>query len=343
MLVPADILNEIGALPAQQQIDWPDLKHLSRVVAELEQKEGLTTISESDRLTHQLGRVVAGEAMVLHGGSCADSLDDNPYEATKALLEVMLPMTTVLAYGAGVQVVKITRNAGQMAKPRSSPTETRGNLTLQSYFGDMVNDVAFTEESRRPDPDRLLRGLDHAKDTIHALKGLATGGFADLERMHEWNLKFATNSSEGERYRRVAREISYAIRFMKASGVNTSSLQELHEAEVYVSHEALILPYELALTRQNKDGRLHDTSAHLVWIGERTRNPDEAHVALAAAICNPVSVKLGPKTTPEEVRRYCEILNPDRIPGRLTLIPRMGADKIDEALPPLLEIGRAHV
>ncbi|MEI9914400.1 MAG: 3-deoxy-7-phosphoheptulonate synthase class II, partial [Candidatus Saccharibacteria bacterium] len=288
-------------------------------------------------LTSQLGEVQRGEAFLIHEGPCAESFDDPPEAARKLFGQVILPTTVILGYGAGLPIVKVARTAGQFGKPRSSDTEVRDGISLPSYRGDIVNSPDFTEAARRPNPDRLLYAYNHSKETIREIGILAREGFADLDQMHEWNINFSGTGEDRKRFKAVSDEISLAMRFMRASGIDTAALPTLHEAEAYVSHEALILDYEAALTRQASDGKLYDTSAHMLWVGERTRGIDDAHIAFAQSISNPVGVKLGPNVSASEVLEYCERLNPDRIPGRLTLISRMGVDQIDAKLPPLIE------
>jgi 3-deoxy-7-phosphoheptulonate synthase len=243
----------------------------------------------------------------------------------------------VLTYSSGVPTVKIGRIAGQFAKPRSSPTEQVGDVVLPSFRGHLVNDIAPTEAARVPDPQRLLQAYHQSSSTLNLLRAFTKGGYADLTQVHTWNQEFVASSAQGQRYEQVAHEIDRALRFMAACGVNTSTQPNLHEVDFFTSHEALVLGYEEALTRQDSlTGHWYDCSAHMIWIGERTRQLDGAHVEFFAGVGNPIGVKLGPTTSPDEALALCERLNPDRVPGRLTFITRMGADKIETGLPPLL-------
>jgi len=331
----------IDHLPAAQQPNWPDTNHLNEVLQMLEHEEALVSSWETDKLTTRLGMVSSGEAFVLQAGPCAESFIDTP-GAARDLLNVILPMTVVLAYGAGVPVVKIGRMAGQFGKPRSSDVEVRDGRSLPSYRGDIVNGPGYSTEERTPNPDRLMQAYAHSRGTLRAVRDLTTGGFADLEKMHDWNVKFAAEGTEGQRekYQSVVKGISEAIRFMKACDIDVSKIPSLHEAETFVSHEAVILGYEKALTRADNEGKIYDSSAHMLWVGERTRKINEAHVEFASIINNPVGVKLGPTATPEEVITLCEKLNPDNIPGRLTFIVRMGADRVGDGLQPILRAVR---
>lgn len=327
----------LEGIPASQQPEWPDLEQLQAVVAQLELLPPLVRPRTTDQLTSRLGEVAAGEAFFLQAGSCAETFTDDR-SSVEDLFNVILPMTMVLADGVGVPIVKGGRLGGQYGKPRSAPTETIGGLTLPSFRGVIINGPEFTVEARRPDPWRMITAYNHARQTLGYVDELANDGFADLERIHDWNVKFADAGTGGERerYQAVAAHITKSIKFIKACGVDVASLPDLHHAEVFASHEALLLNYELALVRKDEKGKLYDSSAHMIWIGERTRHIDEAHVALCAKVENPIGAKLGPTATPEEVLQLCERLNPNKIPGRLTFITRMGADHIGDALPPLM-------
>lgn len=323
---------------ARQQPEWPDPEHYSAVLLELRERDPLVSPTSIDTLTDRLGAVATGEAILLQAGPCAESLSDGEDEV-RSLLNVMLPMTVVLMYSAELPVVKVGRLAGQYAKPRSFDTEEVDGIELPSFRGEAVNDYAFNVEARRPNPERLLLGYDHSKSTLKTLGQLTSGGFADIERMHDWNVKFAASSSQSERYQVVAGHITKAIHFLKASGVNANLLSELHEAEMFVSHEALLLGYEQALTR-NDNGKSYDLSSHMLWIGDRTRALDEAHVAFCSEIENPIGVKIGPTATIDDVLGLSERLNPNRIPGRLIFVSRMGEDNIANMLPPLLKASK---
>ncbi len=331
---PAD-LDAWRALPAAQQPDWPDPDQVLRVAAELAAQPPLIFAGECDQLTERLAAAARGEAFVLQGGDCAETFASSTADAVRSRLETLLQMALVLTYAASVPVVKIGRMAGQFAKPRSQPTESREGVELPAYRGDAVNGLEFTARSRRPDPERMLLAYHHSALTLNLCRSFASGGYADLHQAHAWNKDFVSQSPAGRRYEQLAGEIDRALSFMNACGVDP---EELHGVEFYSSHEALLLEYERALTRiDSRTGLPYDASAHLVWIGERTRDPDGAHVELCRRIRNPVAVKLGPAATAEEAIALIERLNPDREPGRLSLITRLGAPRVREALPPLVE------
>ncbi|QXC62687.1 3-deoxy-7-phosphoheptulonate synthase class II [Aquihabitans sp. G128] len=322
---------------ASQQPDWPDEAALDAVLKQMGTMPPLVFAGEARALTTQLGAVANGEAFLLQAGDCAESFDAFGADAIRDKLKVILQMAVVLTYSSGVPTVKVGRIAGQFAKPRSSPTETIGDLVLPSFRGHLVNDITPTEAARIPDPNRLLQAYHQSSSTLNLLRAFTKGGYADLHQVHTWNQEFVASSNEGRRYERVADEIDRALRFMKACGIDTTTQPHLHEVDFFTSHEALVLGYEEALTRQDSiTGEWYDCSAHMVWIGERTRELDGAHVEFFSGINNPIGVKLGPTATPEEALALCERLNPERIPGRLTFISRMGAAKIEAGLAPLL-------
>ena len=297
----------------------------------------LVFAGEARALTSQLGHVANGEAFLLQAGDCAESFDAFGADAIRDKLKVILQMAVVLTYSSGVPTVKVGRIAGQFAKPRSSPTEIIDGVEFPSFRGHLVNDITPTEAARLPDPNRLLQAYHQSSSTLNLLRAFTKGGYADLRQVHTWNQEFVASSTEGRRYERVADEIDRALRFMQACGINTTTQPNLHQVDFYTSHEALVLGYEEALTRQDSiTGEWYDCSAHMVWIGERTRQLDGAHVEFFSGINNPIGCKLGPTATAEEAIALCERLNPERIPGRLTFITRMGADKIEAGLPPLL-------
>jgi 3-deoxy-7-phosphoheptulonate synthase len=292
---------------------------------------------EARKLTADLARVASGRAFLLQAGDCAESFDSFSADAIRDKLKVILQMAVVLMYSSGVPVVKVGRIAGQFAKPRSSNDETIDGVTLPSFRGHMVNDIAFEQDARRADPQRLLTAYHQSASTLNLVRAFAKGGFGDLSRVHAWNQEFVASSAEGQRYEEVAAGIDRTLRFMSACGIDTESTPQLHTVDVSTSHEALILGYEEALTRQDSlTGDWYDCSAHMLWIGERTRQLDGAHVHFLSGVRNPVGCKVGPSVSPKDVVALCEALNPERIPGRLTLITRMGADTIADALPPLL-------
>ncbi|WP_260617305.1 3-deoxy-7-phosphoheptulonate synthase class II [Microbispora hainanensis] len=322
-------------LPAAQQPDWPDRGELDKVVAELASLPPLVFAGECDQLKESMAAVARGEAFVLQGGDCAETFAGATAENVRNKLKTLLQMAIVLTYAGRVPVVKIGRLAGQFAKPRSKPTEIRDGLELPAYRGDMVNGFDFTAEARRPDPNRLLRAYHSSAVTLNLARAFTKGGYADLRQVHAWNQDFVAESPAGRRYEQLAREIDQALSFMRACGADP---EEFHTVEFYSSHEALILDYDRALTRiDSRTGLPYDVSAHMVWIGERTRQLDGAHVEFFSRIRNPIGVKLGPTTTPEEAIALIDKLNPDNEPGRLTFITRMGAGKVRDALPTLVE------
>jgi len=320
-----------------QQPEWPDAAELERVVDELRRMPPLVFAGEARSLRQGLAKVSAGEGFVLHAGDCAESFADFSADNIRDKLKVILQMSVVLTYSTGVPTLKIGRIAGQFAKPRSSPTETRNGVQLPSFFGDIVNDFEFDAIARRPDPQRILRGYNQAASTLNLLRAFTKGGFADLNRVHQWNLEFIKSGRESRQYEEIADGIEAALKFMRACGIDLEAEVQLHEVDFYTSHEALILGYEEALTRRDSlTGDWYDCSAHLVWIGERTRQIDGAHVEFMSGVQNPVGVKLGPTTTPEEAVALCRRLDPGREAGRIMLVSRMGADKAADVLPPLL-------
>jgi 3-deoxy-7-phosphoheptulonate synthase len=326
--------------PAAQQPDWPDPDRLAAVTDELAGLPPLVFAGECDQLRDRLAAVTRGEAFVLQGGDCAETFAGATAEAVRAKLQTVLQMAVVLTYGASIPIVKIGRLAGQFAKPRSQPTEIRGGVELPAYRGDAVNGLDFTAASRTLDPGRLLRAYHCAAVTLNLCRAFTTGGYADLHQVHSWNQDFVRDSPSGQRYDRLAGEIDRALAFMRACGTDPD---ELRRVELYSSHEALLLPYEQALTRPDtRTGGDYDLSAHFLWIGERTRAIDGAHVEFAAGIRNPIGLKVGPTATPADLLALVRKLSPDGEPGRLTLISRLGADRIEMLLPPLVEAVRAE-
>ena len=326
--------------PVAQQPDWPEAP-LRAVVDELASVPPLVFAGEARTLTESLALASEGKAFVLQAGDCAEAFGAFSANGIRDKLKIILQMSVVLTYGAGVPTVKIGRIAGQFAKPRSSNTEARDGIELPSFRGDMVNDIAFDAASRAPDPARLLRGYHQSASTLNLLRALTKGGYADLAQAHAWNQDFVTASPEGRRYESLAAEIERALRFMTACGIDLNAEFQLHQVDCYTSHEALLLDYEEALTRQDSiTGDWYDCSAHLLWIGDRTRQLDGAHVEFLAGVENPVGVKLGPTTEPDEVLALCKRLNPDARAGKLMLISRMGQDRVSELLPPLIDAVR---
>ena len=327
--------------PAQQQPEWPDEAELDATLKQLSSYPPLVFAGEARALTEQLGAVARGEAFLLQAGDCAESFDGFSADAIRDKLKVILQMAVILTYSSGVPTVKVGRIAGQFAKPRSSDTETVAGVELPSFRGHIVNDIGFTDGERRADPARLLQAYHQSASTLNLLRAFTKGGFADLTRVHAWNQEFVASSNEGKRYERLADDIDRTLRFMRACGIDSAEAPHLHEVDFYTSHEALLLGYEEALTRQDSlTGDWYDCSAHMLWIGERTRQLDGAHVEFLSGVRNPIGCKVGPTATPDEVVQLCEVLNPDRVPGRLTLVSRMGADNVADLLPPLLEAVR---
>jgi 3-deoxy-7-phosphoheptulonate synthase len=328
-------LDAWRGLPAAQQPDWPDHAQVRAVTAELAGQPPLVFAGECDQLRGRLAAVAAGEAFVLQGGDCAETFAGATVDSVREKIETLLQMALVLTYAASVPVVKIGRMAGQFAKPRSLPTESRDGVELPAYRGDAVNGFEFTPEARRPDPGRLLQAYNSAAVTLNLCRAFAHGGYADLHQAHAWNQDFVVQSPAGQRYEQLAGEIDRALAFMKACGADS---EELHGVEFYSSHEALLLEYERALTRTDvRTGLPYDLSAHLVWIGDRTRDPNGAHVEFSRQIRNPIGVKLGPSASPDDAAELVKRLDPDGEPGRLVFITRLGAGKIRELLPPLVE------
>jgi 3-deoxy-7-phosphoheptulonate synthase len=325
-------------LVAAQQPQWPggvDGAPVKKAVAELKSFPPLVFAGECDDLKAKIAEAAAGRAFWLQGGDCAETFAAATADSIRNRIKTILQMAAVLQYYSSLPVVKVGRMAGQFAKPRSNDMETRGDVTLPAYRGDAVNDLEFTEASRTPDPNRMVRVYNTSAATLNWVRAFTQGGFADLRQVHEWNKGFIRDSSVGDRYEQMAREIGRALDFMKSAGVDPDSFKSV---DFYSSHEALIMEYEKALTRIDSRTQLpYDVSAHFIWIGERTRQLDGAHVDFAAKVRNPIGVKLGPKSTVDDALKLIDRLDPNREPGRLTFITRMGAGKIREALPALVD------
>ena len=322
-------------LVAAKQPNWPDKEALAKAVEELRTFPPLVFAGECDTLKAKIAEAAEGRAFWLQGGDCAETFAGATADSIRNRMKTILQMAAVLQYGASLPVLKVGRMAGQFAKPRSNDNETRGDVTLPAYRGDAVNDLEFTLESRTPDPQRLVKVYQTSVSTLNLVRAFTHGGFADLRRVHEWNKGFIRDSAVGERYEQMANEIGRALAFMQSAGVDPDAFRSV---ELYSSHEALILEYERALTRiDSRTQEPYDVSSHFVWIGERTRKIDGAHVDFCSKIRNPIGVKLGPKTQVDEVLALIEKLDPNREPGRLTFITRMGAGVIREALPKLVD------
>src|SRR6266480_1832762 len=329
------------SLPAPHQPGWPSEERAEAARARLASVPPLVFAGEARALRASLAEVAAGRAFLLQAGDCAESFNDVSAVHIRDKLKIHLQMAAVLTYGATLPVVKVGRIAGQFVKPRSSPTERVGDEDIPSFRGHMVNGDAPTVEARRPDPERMLQGYHQSAATLNLVRAFTKGGFADLNQVHMWNQEFVASSPQGRRYEQLASEIERALRFMAAIGVDLHDEPHLHQVDYWTSHEGLLLEYEEALTRRDSlTGDWYDCSAHMLWIGERTRQPEGAHIEFFAGVHNPIGVKLGPSATAEEVLELCERLNAHRVPGRLTLITRMGSERVFELLPPILRAVR---
>jgi 3-deoxy-7-phosphoheptulonate synthase len=335
--LPADLRAKLDAalsLPAAQQPNWPDPDAVRNIRTVLESVPPITVPTEVDQLRDQLGAVARGEAFLLQGGDCAETFADNTEQHLRGNIRTLLQMAVVLTYGSSLPVVKMGRVAGQYAKPRSAPIDALG---LPSYRGDMINSLVPAAEARVHDPSRMIRAYANAAAAMNLVRSLTLAGMADLHRVHDWNKDFVRRSPAGARYEALAGEIDRGLRFMSACGVEDSSLRS---TEIYASHEALVLDYERAMLRLDRSGpmpKLYDLSAHFVWVGERTRALDGAHIAFAELLANPIGLKLGPTTTPDEAVEYVERLDPHGMPGRLSLISRMGAQRVRDLLPEIVQ------
>ena len=329
------------AFPAVQQPNWPDSAQLDGALKQIASFPPLVFAGEARSLQAALGQVASGNAFLLQAGDCAESFEEFTAVNIREKLRVILQMAVMLTYSMGVPVVKVGRIAGQFAKPRSNDTEMVDGTELPVFRGHMVNDPIANLDARVPNPQRLVQAYHQAASTLNLVRAFTKGGFADLNRVHSWNQEFVATSAEGRRYEQVASEVERALAFMRACGIDTETNNALHQVDVYTSHEALILGYEEALTRQDSlTGGWYDCSAHMLWIGERTRQLDGAHVEFLRGVENPLGCKIGKTTDVDYVLSLCEKLNPARIPGRLTLISRMGANSVEESLRPLLRAVR---
>ena len=330
--------------PIKQVPDYPDAEKLAGVEAKLAAMPPLVFAGEAQSLKRQLGEVAEGRAFLLQGGDCAESFAEFSANNIRDSFKVILQMAVVLTFGASMPVVKVGRVAGQFAKPRSSPMEAVDGIELPSYRGDMINAMPFTEKDRVPDPKRLLRVYEQSAATLNLLRAFAQGGLADLTKVHSWVTEFLSGTPQADRFQELAGRIEESLNFMRACGITPETARPLAETDFYTSHESLLLNYEEALTRRDTITNEKDwyaTSAHMIWIGDRTRQPDGAHVEYMRGIANPIGLKCGPSLYPDELVRLIETLNPDNVPGRLTLIARMGADKVRAGLPPLLKAVKA--
>ena len=334
--------NDWRQLPPVQMPQYANADALHDTRAQLAQSAPLVFAGEVDHLTKALGDVANGRGFLLQGGDCAESFAHYHPDNLQRMFKVFLQMAMVLTYGAGCPVVKVGRIAGQFAKPRSSDVETRDGETLPSYRGDIINDVSFNAEAREPDPYRMLRAYSQSAASLNFLRGLAQGGFSSLKAVSRWNADFLDGSDLAPRYRAMNHQIDEALKFMQACQVDLES-GGLSGVDLYASHEALLLEYEQPLTRQDSEsGRWYGTSGHMLWIGDRTRDPEGAHVNFLKGVSNPLGLKVGPTTQADDLRRLLDVLNPENTPGRLTLISRMGAEKVEQYLPSLVQVVKEH-
>ena len=323
---------------AEQQPNWTDNELVQKVINEITSYPPLVFAGEVRTLNQHLADAAQGNGFLIQGGDCAETFNDFKADSIRDKLKILLQMSVVLTYGASCNVIKVGRIAGQFAKPRSSDTETRGEITFPSYRGDAVNKLEFSEVSRQPNPKRLLKSYNQSAATLNLLRAFTLGGFADLNKVHLWNQEFIASSSQGKKYQKIASSIDDALKFMRAVGISSDKYSSLRMAELYTSHEALLLGYEQALTRKDSiSGDWYDCSAHFLWIGNRTRQIDGAHVEFLSGVKNPIGIKAGPSLTPDELVALAKKLNPQNEFGRLTIISRMGADKINDYLPQLIK------
>jgi len=330
-------INSWRNYPAKHIPKYEDEKELNMVLNKIKNFPPLVFAGETRHLKQQLAEVVDGKAFLLQGGDCAESFADFNPNNIRDSFKVMLQMAVVLTYGASCPVVKVGRIAGQFAKPRSQDTEKLDNLELESYKGDIINGIDFNEKSRTADPKRLIQAYNQSAATLNLLRAFAQGGFANLKQIHQWNLSFADDNQYKKRFEDMANRIDECLTFMEACGINDENVRQMNETDFYTSHEALLLPYEEALTRvDSTTGLWYDVSAHMLWVGDRTRQLDGAHIEFIKGIENPIGIKVGPSTEVNELLKIIEVVNPNNIPGRVTLICRMGADKISSILPQII-------
>ena len=323
--------------PILQQPVYPNQEELATVLSELRNYPPLVFAGEARTLKSQLANVSKGKAFLLQGGDCAESFSEFHADNIRDTFKVLLQMSIVMTYSAGLPVVKVGRLGGQFAKPRSSDTETIGGVTLDSYRGDIINGVDFTPQARIPDPKRMISAYNQSAATQNLLRAFASGGLADLHEVHKWNLAFAHQSEVSQKYEKLAEDIEKSLQFMEACGVNSKTYRTLRETDFFTSHEALLLPYEEALTRKDSiSGEWYNTAAHMIWIGDRTRQLDGAHVEYMKGIKNPIGIKAGPSMNPDDLVRLAQAVNPDNEAGRLNIIVRMGANKVLDSMPQLV-------
>ena len=324
--------------PILQVPEYDDLDQLKKVESRLTSYPPLVFAGEARRLKENLAKVSRGEAFLLQGGDCAESFAEHNPDNIRDTFRVILQMAIVLTFGAGCPVIKVGRIAGQFAKPRTAPLEKQGEIELPSYRGDIINNIEFVEDLRIPDPERQIMAYRQSASTLNLLRAFAQGGYANLDHVHKWNMGFVKESKQGEQYEQVANRISETLGFMDAVGINSDTTPELRSVDFYTSHESLLLGYEECLTRvDSTSGDWYDTSAHMLWIGDRTRQPDGAHIEFVRGIKNPIGMKCGPSLDPDELLKLIDIINPSNEEGRLTLITRYGANNLDDHLPKLIK------
>ena len=325
------------SFPIKQQPTYPDQDHLKRVEEELRRYPPLVFAGEARNLRAQLAQATEGKAFLLQGGDCAESFSEFHADNIRDTFKVMLQMAVVMSFASGLPVIKVGRMGGQFAKPRSSDTETIGGVTLPSYRGDIINSIEFTEAARVPDPERMIQAYNQAAPTLNLLRAFASGGMADLHQVHKWNLDFVQQTEMAEKYEEFAAQIEQSLRFMEACGVTSQTYRTLRETDYFTSHEALLLNYEEAFTRKDSiTGDWYDVSSHLLWIGDRTRQVEGAHVEFLRGVKNPLAFKAGPSMTTEDLLKLCDILNPQNEAGRINVIVRMGSGRVGDHLPELI-------
>ena len=331
-------LNSWKSYPVKHIPEYEDQKELDFILKKIQGFPPLVFAGETRSLKKNLANVCQGKAFLLQGGDCAESFAEFHPDNIRDTFKVILQMALVLTSSASLPVVKVGRIAGQFSKPRSSPIEVKNGKELPTYLGDNINGIEFSEKARKPDPKRMFRAYSQAASTLNLLRAFSQGGFADLRQVHLWNLGFVKGSTQAKKYKEIEDKISDALAFMEACGINPDNNRRLKTATFYTSHEALLLPFEQSMTRvDSTTGEYHDTSAHFVWIGDRTRQPDGGHVEFCRGIKNPIGLKCGPSLKPEELVKLCNILNPENESGRLTLISRFGAESVDKFLPKLVK------
>ncbi|NQY82991.1 MAG: 3-deoxy-7-phosphoheptulonate synthase class II [Alphaproteobacteria bacterium] len=326
-------------LNAKQMPTYPDQQLLQHVEGDLSRLPPLIFAGEARALKRDLTKVAAGQGFLIQGGDCAESFDEFHADTLRDSFRVLMQMAVVLSFSGGMHVVKVGRMAGQFAKPRSSDHEQQGDISLPSYRGDIINHIDFSADARIPDPRRMLRAYHQSATSMNLLRAFAHGGYAGLHRVHQWMQEFVSGSPQGERFSALAHRIDESMRFIKACGIDADNTPVMRETAFYTSHEALLLPYEQALTRQDSiSGEWYDCSAHMLWVGDRTRDPDDAHIYFLSGVQNPLGVKCGPSMQRDDLLRILDCLNPTDEAGRITLIVRMGADKVHDYLPNLIEV-----